>query len=94
MDGKEGVTPDMGVAPDAGVATGEMEKQYLVKWLGWSHLHNTWETGECGLMSHDCHVMYMYCICHCVESTLLKSNVKGIKRLHNYIKKEEEREKW
>lgn len=23
-----------------------MEVQYLVKWLSWSHLHNTWETGE------------------------------------------------
>ena len=24
----------------------EKEDQYLVKWVGWSHLHNTWETGE------------------------------------------------
>ena len=24
----------------------EEEDQYLVKWVGWSHLHNTWETGE------------------------------------------------
>ena len=24
----------------------EEEEQYLVKWVGWSHLHNTWETGE------------------------------------------------
>ena len=21
------------------------ELQYLVKWVNWSHLHNTWETG-------------------------------------------------
>lgn len=21
------------------------EVQYLIKWLGYSHLHNTWETG-------------------------------------------------
>ena len=25
---------------------GATEVQYLVKWLSWSHLHNTWETGE------------------------------------------------
>ena len=23
----------------------DTEVQYLVKWMGWSHLHNTWETG-------------------------------------------------
>lgn len=22
------------------------EVQYLIKWVNWSHLHNTWETGE------------------------------------------------
>ena len=22
------------------------EVQYLIKWLGYSHLHNTWETGR------------------------------------------------
>ncbi|VDK64796.1 unnamed protein product, partial [Onchocerca ochengi] len=22
----------------------ELERQYLIKWLGWSHLHNTWES--------------------------------------------------
>ena len=22
------------------------EVQYLIKWLGFSHLHNTWETGK------------------------------------------------
>lgn len=40
--------------------TGETEKQYLVKWTGWSHLHNTWETGEyrCAqTMSCDYHVI-------------------------------------
>ena len=25
---------------------GEQESQYLVKWAGQSHIHNTWETGE------------------------------------------------
>lgn len=32
------------------------EKQYLVKWTGWSHLHNTWETGK---MKYICHVTVM-----------------------------------
>ncbi|VDK24386.1 unnamed protein product, partial [Anisakis simplex] len=22
----------------------ELERQFLIKWLGWSHLHNTWES--------------------------------------------------
>ena len=26
------------------------EVQYLIKWLGYSHLHNTWETGRIVLM--------------------------------------------
>ena len=25
---------------------GGSEVQYLIKWLGYSHLHNTWETGK------------------------------------------------
>jgi len=24
----------------------EMEVQYWVKWKGWSHIHNTWESDE------------------------------------------------
>jgi chromodomain-helicase-DNA-binding protein 1 len=24
----------------------QLESQYLIKWLGWSHLHNTWESKE------------------------------------------------
>ena len=27
-----------------GVTVGETELQFQVKWRGWSHLHNTWET--------------------------------------------------
>lgn len=23
---------------------GSLERQYLIKWVGWSHLHNTWES--------------------------------------------------
>lgn len=22
----------------------ELERQFLIKWAGWSHLHNTWES--------------------------------------------------
>lgn len=32
--------------------------------------------------------------CFFIEETLLKANVKGMKRLHNFIKKEEERQAW
>ena len=25
-------------------APNELERQFLIKWVGWSHLHNTWES--------------------------------------------------
>lgn len=24
----------------------KLERQYLIKWRGWAHIHNTWETAE------------------------------------------------
>ena len=44
------------------------EPQYLIKWQGWSHLHNTWES----------------------KDSLLEQKVKGLKKLENYLRKEEE----
>lgn len=44
------------------------EDQYLIKWLGWSHLHNTWESKE----------------------SLTTQKVNGMKKLENFLKKEEE----
>lgn len=48
------------------------EEQYFIKWAGWSHLHNTWESKE----------------------TLIEQRVKGIKKLENFIKKQEEIRYW
>lgn len=48
------------------------EQQYLFKWKGWSHIHNTWET----------------------EETLKLQNVKGMKKLDNFKKKESDKKKW
>jgi chromodomain-helicase-DNA-binding protein 1 len=50
----------------------EKELQFLTKWKGWSHLHNTWET----------------------EESLKEVKAKGIKKLENYLKKEEEIRLW
>ncbi|XP_076465125.1 chromodomain-helicase-DNA-binding protein 1-like isoform X2 [Babylonia areolata] len=51
---------------------GKTEKQYLIKWKGWAHIHNTWET----------------------LSSLQEQKVNGLKKLENYIKKEEEIDEW
>ncbi|XP_066991707.2 chromodomain-helicase-DNA-binding protein 1 isoform X2 [Anabrus simplex] len=48
------------------------ELQYLIKWKGWSHIHNTWES----------------------EQSLKDQKVKGIKKLENFIKREQELAKW
>ncbi|KAG8288701.1 transcriptional regulator [Homalodisca vitripennis] len=48
------------------------EKQYLIKWKGWSHIHNTWES----------------------EQSLKDQKAKGIRKLENFIRKEEDIEYW
>ncbi|KAK3791362.1 hypothetical protein RRG08_012544 [Elysia crispata] len=50
----------------------EKETQYLIKWKGWSHIHNTWET----------------------EVSLREQHVNGLKKLENFMKKEEEIREW
>lgn len=52
--------------------TNETEEQYLIKWKGWSYIHNTWES----------------------DNSLKEQKVKGIKKLENYIKKENDIEAW
>jgi chromodomain-helicase-DNA-binding protein 1 len=51
---------------------GNTEVQYLIKWKGWSHIHNTWES----------------------EQSLKDQKVKGLKKLENFVKREEELAAW
>uniref|UniRef100_A0A0A9ZHS6 Chromodomain-helicase-DNA-binding protein 2 n=1 Tax=Lygus hesperus TaxID=30085 RepID=A0A0A9ZHS6_LYGHE len=48
------------------------EVQYLIKWKGWSHIHNTWES----------------------EVSLKEQKVKGVKKLENFVKREEDIRFW
>ena len=50
----------------------ETSTHFLIKWKGWSHLHNTWES----------------------KDTLQQQNVKGMKKLENYMKRMEEIKNW
>ncbi|XP_061679527.1 chromodomain-helicase-DNA-binding protein 2 isoform X2 [Syngnathoides biaculeatus] len=50
----------------------EGETQYLVKWKGWSYIHNTWESMD----------------------SLTQQKVKGLKKLDNFKKKNEELNAW
>ncbi|KAJ8334039.1 hypothetical protein SKAU_G00413580 [Synaphobranchus kaupii] len=50
----------------------EGETQFLMKWKGWSYIHNTWESME----------------------SLTQQKVKGLKKLENFKKKNEELNFW
>nr|XP_022330657.1 chromodomain-helicase-DNA-binding protein 1-like isoform X3 [Crassostrea virginica] len=60
--------------PNDGMDPGkeDTEKQFLIKWKNWAHIHNTWESYK----------------------TLKEQKVHGLKKLDNYIKKQEEIREW
>ena len=66
---QENGDPNQGVDKDY---KGPTETQYLIKWKGWSHIHNTWES----------------------ENTLREQKVNGLKKLENFIRREEELSEW
>ncbi|KAM4572469.1 chromodomain-helicase-DNA-binding protein 2 isoform 2-T2 [Odontesthes bonariensis] len=52
--------------------TEEGETQYLIKWKGWSYIHNTWESID----------------------SLTQQKVKGLKKLDNFKRKNDELNSW
>jgi len=52
--------------------TKKTERQFLIKWKGYSHLHNTWES----------------------ENSLKIHNAKGMKKVDNFMKRQDEVEEW
>lgn len=50
----------------------EGEPQFLIKWKGWSYIHNTWESVD----------------------SLTQQKAKGMKKLENFKKKNEELSTW
>ncbi|XP_028813134.1 chromodomain-helicase-DNA-binding protein 2 isoform X1 [Denticeps clupeoides] len=65
---EENRDPGVGFDPEKD----EGETQYLIKWKGWSYIHNTWESME----------------------TLTQQKVKGLKKLENFKKKNDELNFW
>ncbi|XP_036963392.1 chromodomain-helicase-DNA-binding protein 2 isoform X2 [Acanthopagrus latus] len=65
---EENGDPNEGFDPE----NDEGEVQYLIKWKGWSYIHNTWESMD----------------------SLTLQKVKGLKKLDNYKRKQEELNSW
>ncbi|EDW03164.1 chromodomain-helicase-DNA-binding protein 1 [Drosophila grimshawi] len=66
---------ESGCDPNAGfddASDDASEVQFLIKWKGWSYIHNTWES----------------------ETTLRDMKAKGMKKLDNFIKKEQDTACW
>ncbi|KAE9532430.1 hypothetical protein AGLY_010053 [Aphis glycines] len=58
--------------PNTDCDPNEKETQFLIKWKGWSHIHNTWES----------------------MNSLLAQKVKGLKKIDNFVKREDSVGAW
>ncbi|XP_050433310.1 chromodomain-helicase-DNA-binding protein 1 isoform X2 [Adelges cooleyi] len=58
--------------PNTDCPPDEKETQYLIKWKGWSHIHNTWES----------------------MNSLQAQKVKGLKKIDNFVKREDSVKSW